>query len=391
MKSIDRTTWRVAETIREQLTSLRHERLGEGQPLTSRLAEITQRLGTLRQRMIRAHRRGLEAAELRLRGRLQRALEEMSHESGQALRQLERAQVLPIPSLRELVGELQQLTLEFGGWTTNRRASQLGAITEPIELRGIELGRFEIVLDLEALPRLDRRTPYEVIALDPNPAAGSPSVTHPHVSDQQLCEGEAHQPIRRALSSGRICEFFILVRAVLHQYNDDSPYVRLAEWEGEPCTDCGYRASEEYTDRCEDCSSLVCFECISACSACERDVCYRCLAACEQCDELVCLRCTERCQHCQAIICSGCVSDSLCETCETKSQKEANDEPESKIQSTQQGSTQNTQRPAPSTETSACRRDGGPTNQSQAQPAGTPTAAVHPHGVGQAPVATRSR
>ena len=36
---------------------------------------------------------------------------------------------------------------------------------------------------------------YRVIALDPHPATKSESITHPHVQDERLCEGEGHAAI----------------------------------------------------------------------------------------------------------------------------------------------------------------------------------------------------
>ena len=39
--------------------------------------------------------------------------------------------------------------------------------------------------------------------LDANPADANHSVTHPHVQDEAVCEGEGRQPVRRALEQGR--------------------------------------------------------------------------------------------------------------------------------------------------------------------------------------------
>jgi hypothetical protein len=45
---------------------------------------------------------------------------------------------------------------------------------------------------------------FSIIALEPNPAAGRPDVTHPHVIEKRLCAGDAVNPIRTALESGRL-------------------------------------------------------------------------------------------------------------------------------------------------------------------------------------------
>jgi hypothetical protein len=370
------------------LSVLQRERLGEIQPVTSRLGDSFHRFHTLRQQMVRARRRGFEAAERKLHARLQRLLAELSSEADTALRHAQRFQPEPAAKASEIVGELNQIDDEFGGWSYDRQTRRIFVTTEPIVLEGIDFGRFDIALCLDDLPLLDRRAPYEVIARDPNPAAGSPSVTHPHVSDQQLCEGEANRPIRRALSSGRVCEFFMLVSSVLRQYNRESPYVALEEWEGEPCSDCGYRATEDESDRCRDCGAVVCIECAGHCSACEGDACFRCLAACEICDELICVGCTYRCEGCRAVVCPGCVTDGLCEDCETQREKEsenANEQQQSESERQGQQATTPTGAQEPPEAS-----PGRPESQNE-QIEGHAPAALHPHGVGQAPLATGPR
>ena len=63
-----------------------------------------------------------------------------------------------------------------------------------------------------------------MIALDPHPAALNDAVTHPHVSDERLCTGDAGAAIQAALAAGRVFDFFTLVRSVLVTYNPESPY-----------------------------------------------------------------------------------------------------------------------------------------------------------------------
>jgi hypothetical protein len=43
---------------------------------------------------------------------------------------------------------------------------------------------------------------YRVIAKDAHPAESRENVTHPHVMDEVLCEGDGKHGIRRALSEG---------------------------------------------------------------------------------------------------------------------------------------------------------------------------------------------
>ena len=83
----------------------------------------------------------------------------------------------------------------------------------------MNLGPFEIRLDWGSL---SDPNPYSVVALDPNSAASNDEVTHPHVKDEHLCEGEGHSAIRAALAECRLLDFFMLVSQVLHTYGQGS-------------------------------------------------------------------------------------------------------------------------------------------------------------------------
>src|SRR5690606_20967014 len=107
------------------------------------------------------------------------------------------------------------------------RAGRLSVTTEPITLEGVYLGPFRIELDVDDLAA-GECADYRVIALEPNPAASNCDVTHPHIQDEQLCEGEGRPLIRRALGEGRILDFFEFVASVLRAYNPESPYVSLS-------------------------------------------------------------------------------------------------------------------------------------------------------------------
>jgi hypothetical protein len=47
--------------------------------------------------------------------------------------------------------------------------------------------------------------------MDPHPSSRNNEVTHPHVSGERLCAGDAGAAIEAAIASGRICDFFVLV------------------------------------------------------------------------------------------------------------------------------------------------------------------------------------
>lgn len=200
---------------------------------------------------------------------------------------------------RRLLGELAQAEEEFCGLGFNNREAEVSVRTRPIALEGIDLGRFRIAIDIDAMDREDPADWYRVSPLDPNPSGVSDTVTHPHVDSDHLCAGEAMLPIRHALLHGRIADFFLMVRGVLEHYNPHSAYVRLDEWDGV---------------RCYECDSSMSRDCSSFCDCCERDFCSDCVSSCEVCCESTCHGCLEQSQVSDAVMCSGCLA--RCEDCD---------------------------------------------------------------------------
>jgi len=225
------------------------------------------------------------------------------------------------PSLRELYEELLAARDEFGGIEVES-SDEIAVTTEPIWLRGIHFGPFRIVLSLAEIVHSDPEYWYSLDAIDPNVAAADSSVTHPHVSKGVLCAGEATLSIRKALAAGRLSEFFVLVRSVLRTYNPGSPYVRLQEWEGVSCSDCGYTTSEESGLCCPGCEEFVCDDCLRSCSACGEARCRSCLTLSDLSDDWACPDCEAECDGCGRHCVKTELDEGLCPEC----QKENNDE-----------------------------------------------------------------
>ena len=127
-----------------------------------------------------------------------------------------------------------------------------------------------------------------MIAIDANPAGANDSVTHPHVQDEELCEGDGQQSIRKALEQGRLLDFFVIVANLLRTYNSGSPYISLSEWHGVECADCGYSVSADDRWICEKCETTLCEECNYNCFGCDRIYCNECVTRCENCEEYSC-------------------------------------------------------------------------------------------------------
>ena len=97
---------------------------------------------------------------------------------------------------------------------------ELSVTTDRIVLEGINLGSFKIRLDWHLL---GFSSAYRVMALDPNPAAKNEDITHPHVQDGNLCEGEGRSAVQAALEECRLYDFFLLVSRLLHTYGRGKP------------------------------------------------------------------------------------------------------------------------------------------------------------------------
>jgi hypothetical protein len=216
-------------------------------------------------------------------------------------------------------------------------------MTDPVVLDDVALGSFEIKLFLERISQLGKDAPYRVVALDPNPAGSDSRVTHPHVSDEHLCEGDGHLMIRKALEQGRLCDFFTMVVGILNTYNPDSPYVPLSDWDGYSCYDCGYTMSREDSYYCERCENDFCSQCSSYCQICDTTICLGCAYACPICHNPVCSDCTTTCPECEQVLCNDCMDGrEICEQCEEQRKEDEHEEteaPDIKIQPDSLGQT----------------------------------------------------
>lgn len=303
-ESIDRLLWRLGSCI-------------SGQQHLSRLRE---RLDTCREA---DHQSAIEC----LKGQLGRFLPELV-EQLTVLQGLLQAGRQPVPSCNELIAELEQLRREFDGFSYEHREKTLSVTTDDIVLRDEPLGPFEIRLSLSAVGQPEpRHGSYQVVAIDPHSAAGDENVTHPHVSDSRLCEGDASMAIRNALSSGRLSDFYILIARVLSTYNPGSAYVTLDRWTGNSCSDCGSTINSDESYICDRCEAEFCSECTNACVRCDRTVCHECGRSCAGCDQTICLRCVAECSECSGQFCEDCLTDGRCGKCRDE-QKEDKDHEE---------------------------------------------------------------
>ena len=323
MELTQRHLVRVAGRIRQQLSMFHSARGNQTQAPLDILLDRMQTLQAARQNLSLCRDRSWAAATSRAMAAVSSALREVPYYVGQVEQAMEHSQVA-LPSLRDVYQELIQTQEEFGELLYHDEGDLLAVQTEPIELEDVYLGEFEIQVHVFSLSQMQHGTVYRIVALDPHPAASNESVTHPHVSDENLCAGDAGAAIKAALAAGRLCDFFMVVRSVLTNYNSSSPYVSLDRWEGTPCYDCGYIMGSDDAFYCDRCQNDYCQECISHCSRCDAMCCRDCLGECSVCGELACYNCMTKCPDCRQPLCSGCLDDRAC-TCNEEQEENEND------------------------------------------------------------------
>jgi hypothetical protein len=250
------------------------------------------------------------------------------------------------PTLRAIYEELTQVQEEFDTLSFDFKENRLSIETEPVELENIYLGPFQIELHLKSLWQHTTHGSYRVIAQDPHPASGNEDVTHPHVNANRLCEGDGPAAITMALASGRLFDFFSLVANILKTYNSSSAYVRLDDWIGRDCYECGSRMSDDEVYYCQFCSSEFCEDCSSSCRVCETSACTNCLETCICCDERVCKDCLKVCRECGGLYCTSCMdqSERICPNC-----KESEEYSDDSINENDEDGTERETNPAPTT------------------------------------------
>jgi hypothetical protein len=213
----------------------------------------------------------------------------------------------------EIYRDLKSLATQFYSVSFDAQGRFLSVVTEPITLEERYLGPFEIRLELR--PPL-RTSDYRVIAHDPQPPACQSDVTHPHVRDEVLCEGDGHAAIRQALAEGRLVDFFEIVERILKTYNPESPFVELGLWDGEDCSDCGETTRPEDRYECQRCESPTCIDCAATCSGCDSTFCAYCICKCFVCLQAYCGDCLRSCDACRRDVCTNCLTtEERCSEC----------------------------------------------------------------------------
>jgi hypothetical protein len=229
---------------------------------------------------------------------------------------------------------LHQLAGDFEGWRMERFEDgwHLAVLTRPIELfcertqTNVPFGRFKISLSLNQLVR-GVAHPYRVI-----PEAqmytihGYEHVPHPHIRDDQLCEGDGNAGIARALKDGSLFSFFMYIGQILNTYNSGSPYLQLKVFAQEhrrrnpsapvqsrdnasshrTCRSCGVTEHDAELYMCEECASLCCNDCSRYCDHNDITLCCDCADNSAGCTEECAQFGTSGCAVQDHVTCADC-------------------------------------------------------------------------------------
>ncbi|EMI44903.1 hypothetical protein [Rhodopirellula sp. SWK7] len=228
------------------------------------------------------------------------------------------------PTATSVYRDIEGLRGEFENVTIDRAKQRVTVQTSNISLEFVELGSFEICLNWKFIKE---SSPYDVLAVEPNCPSSNDSVTHPHVQGESLCEGEGADAIRRALDEGRIYDFFCIVDHILRNYNADSAYVQIEDWDGVSCKACGDNINSDEVVGCCKCDTELCLDCSTSCEACVDRFCSECISSCDACGGELCQMCLKSCDDCGESFCTSCLFEGTCDDCINK-QNETNEDDE---------------------------------------------------------------
>ncbi|QDT23500.1 hypothetical protein [Gimesia chilikensis] len=317
MKQSLKKVWRMASLVEQQLSSL-------GSETNTRLPEVAWlnclRLVRMRQQ---AQQRGWFHVATKVERELTTEVFQLTRQLVALQKELESAIAeKPLPAVHTIYEDLLALDEEFGEYSIDLKNKTISVVTEPIVLEGVSLGAFEIRLEL-ADQNSDSPFHYQVFAQDPQPPITDDAVTHPHVQSDNVCEGDARVPIRRALEQGRLLDFFMLVSRLLRTYNPDSPYVALSDWHSAECSECADVVTTEEQTHCSNCENRLCRQCANGCADCSSSLCHDCSTRCEICRDDCCESCLKECGLCGSSCCSNCLdNEERCPICETQEDEE---------------------------------------------------------------------
>jgi len=247
--------------------------------------------------------------------------------------ELIRAPNFRVPTIEMIKKEIESIISEYGEDFVCFRRDSIIVTTNNIVLNDINLGPFEIELDLKSDLGRSISNYYDyfvagVEATDPNPSAAG-NYVHPNVNNNALCMGDSRDMAFIALQECRIFDYFDIINITLNTYGEDSPYVSLDDWFGIQCCDCeGHYNPDSGGTYVECCDKNYCDGCSYYCEYCMYPWCDNCNSLCEKCEVKICNDCAYVCEMCDELFCSDCCSSSLnfCKKCYEKRKQDDDDD-----------------------------------------------------------------
>lgn len=312
-----RQRWRCALRITAALAQHFHEQ--QQLTLPERWFQQAQGLAA-RHELVR--RRGWMEASHSIRRQLLLRVQWQLTELRRLQQQLELLQQpAPTLSVSEVYRELTALEHEFERVAIEPQRTRILLTTERIVLKGLDLGPFELVWNWSKLGAAEE---LQVVALEPCRPNDRSDVTHPHVQDHLLCEGEASVPLEQALRSGRLGDYFAILQQTLKTYNPSSPYVHVEDWFSRRCSSCNDTMDECDESDCHACGEVLCCDCIACCAECHSSTCRSCLDACPECHRDICAGCQPEGGFRNGVVCESCQSSKEQDEAATTDDEEEN-------------------------------------------------------------------
>ncbi len=167
--------------------------------------------------------------------------------------------IKPPCTFMALVRNLIDLSERVPTLVFNRKTGTLWVHTMPVNLNGIFLGSFQLVLAVGRRNFLDQaELPLSVRMLG---YPGSKYQQHPHVRNDRLDFGDQTGQARAALYAGRLLEFFTLTSKILEKYQPWRAYTRLesqGNQDERSCYECGDDRHENAGINCVSQGSVFC-------------------------------------------------------------------------------------------------------------------------------------
>jgi len=134
-------------------------------------------------------------------------------------------------------------------------------------------------------------------ASKPNHPLDNSDITHPHIEANHICLGDNTEQLMSSFVCGDFDNIHHTINRLLHNYNEQSAYVRIEDWNGKKCYNCDTLIDTgAYDVGCCD-IRIGCSKCTLSCK-CSRKYHISCKNHCYKCKSECCKYCINGCTDC---------------------------------------------------------------------------------------------